>query len=115
MPDNTSVEVLAGRLLQAVDSLIDWGAIPEEVRKKKYSIISKRVAGIAKSAKTLDEFLERFLKEIAGDALFISREKAQTFKEVLQKVSDREEELLGYIKKHPYLSVIAYAELKKED
>lgn len=111
MPDDTSVETLAAQLLQAVDGLVDWGAIPDEVRRKKYSIVSKRVAGIAKSAKNLDEFLERFLKELAGDALFVSREKAKALKDILVKVKagGHEERVLQYIKRHPYLSVVAYA------
>ncbi len=111
MASDTSVETLAAQLLQAVDGLIDWGAIPEDVRKKKYSIVSKRVAGIAKSAKSLNEFLERFLKELAGDALFVSRDKAKQLKDILDQVKaeKREEEVLQYIKRHPYLSVVAYA------
>jgi hypothetical protein len=112
MASDTSVETLAAQLLQAVDGLIDWGAIPEDVRRKKYSIVSKRVAGIAKSAKSLDEFLERFLKELAGDALCVSRDKAKQLKDILDQVkADKkcEEEVLQYIKRHPYLSVVAYA------
>lgn len=112
MASDTSVETLAAQLLQAVDGLIDWRAIPEDVRRKKYSIVSKRVAGIAKSAKSLDEFLERFLKELAGDALFVSRDKAKQLKDILDQVkADKkcEEEVLQYIKRHPYLSVVAYA------
>lgn len=116
MADNKSIETLVAQLLRAVDGLIDWGAIPEDVRRKKYSIVAKRVDGIARSARTLDEFLERLLKEIAGDALFISGDKAQAFIDARQEVksSGLERELLQYIKKHPYLSVIAYAELRKE-
>lgn len=111
MPHYTSVETLAAQLLQAADGLIDWEAIPTEVRKKKYSMVAKRVAGIARSAKSLDEFLERFLKELAGDALFISREKAEALKDRLKEVKagGHESDVLDYIKRHPYLSVVAYA------
>lgn len=111
MSNAISIEDLTAQLLQAADGLIDWRAIPEEVRRKKYSIVSKRVAGIAKSAKGLDEFLERFLKELAGDALFISREKAKILKDVLAEVKagGREDDVLQHIKRHPYLSVVAYA------
>ncbi len=116
MPNDASVEDLAAQLLQAADDLIDWGAIPDEVRKKKYSIVAKRVAGIAKSAQSLDEFLERFLKELAGDALFISREKAETLKGILEEVkaAGHESRVLDYIKRHPYLSVVAYAAKTKK-
>lgn len=111
MANETSVETRAARLLQAADGLIDWEEIPDKVRKKKYSIVSKRVAGIAKSAKSLDEFLERFLKELAGDALFISRGKAKVLKDALEEIraGGYESAVLDYIKRHPYLSVVAYA------
>ncbi|MEM4726583.1 MAG: hypothetical protein QXG63_06555 [Nitrososphaerales archaeon] len=101
MPNNDmSVEALAARLLQAADGLIDWREIPEEVRRKKYSIVAKRVAGIVRSAKSLDGFLERFLKEIAGDTLFISREKAKAFKDLIEeiKAEGRENDVLDYIR-----------------
>lgn len=117
MTNVKSIELLAAQMLQTLDGLIDRGAFPEDVRKKKFTIIAKRVAGIAKSAKTLEEFCERLLKEIAGDALFITHEKAKAFKDVLEEIrsNNKTDDLLRYIKEHPYLSVVNYAALRKEE
>ena len=93
-------------LLEMIDNLIDWKNIPEQVRKKKYSIYSKRIAAISRNVENLDSFVENLLKDIAGDQLFVTREKANKLLEKLKNIRVNENEILEYIKKYPYLSAV---------
>ena len=109
MKEKENVEELVTRLLASLDSLVDWSALGDKVRKKKYSILAKRIAVVAKSSNTLNEFIEKLLSQIAGDSLFVSREKGRAFKEVFKKAKEHEKEILDFLKKYPYLSTVLYA------
>jgi hypothetical protein len=100
------VQVKVTNLLEAIDSLVDWGKIPEDVRKRKYSIYSKRVAAVSKSTKTLEAFVENLLRDVAGDQLSVNREKADTLLTNLKNAKEDEKEVLDYLKRYPYLSVV---------
>ena len=93
-------------LLVTIDNLIDWQSFPEKIRKKKYSIYSKRIAAISRNVENLNSFVENLLKDIAGDHLFVTREKANNVIEKLKNAKTNENEILDYIKKYPYLSAV---------
>lgn len=109
MQEKENIEELVTQLLAGLDSLVDWSEVGKEVRKKKYSILAKRIAVVAKSSNNLREFIEKLLSQIAGDSLFISRERGSTFKDIYAKVKEHEEEVLDFLKKYPYLSTVLYA------
>jgi hypothetical protein len=102
-------------LLEAIDGLIDWAKIPEDVRMRKYSIYAKRVAAVSKSAKTLDAFVENLLRDVAGDQLFVSREKANTLLEGLKRARENEKDVLNYLKRYPFLSVVLLGSRRHEE
>ena len=101
----TEVQHQVVDLLEAIDNLVDWKAL-RKVIKKKYSIYSKRVAAVSRNSKHLEDFVESLLKDIAGDQLFVTREKSDKLRETLNKAKENEEEVLNYLKKYPYLSVV---------
>ena len=109
MQEKEKVEDLVVSLLGAIDGLVDWGSMGNKVHRKKYSILAKRIAVVAKSSNSLNEFVEKLLSQIAGDSLFISREKGEDFREIYKKAKDHEGEILKFLKNYPYLSTVLYA------
>ncbi|MDI3476097.1 MAG: hypothetical protein PWQ79_1987 [Thermococcaceae archaeon] len=109
MQESEKVEDLVVSLLGAIDSLIDWNAMGSKVHKKKYSIMAKRIAVVAKSSNNLNEFIEKLLSQIAGDSLYVSREKGEKFREVYRKAKAHENEVLNFLKNYPYLSTVLYS------
>lgn len=101
----TKVQTQVIDLLEAIDNLVDWNAL-RKIKIKKYSIYSKRVAAVSRNCKTLEDFTEGLLKDIAGDQLFVSREKSKRLHEVLDSAQENEKDVLDYIKQHPILSVV---------
>ncbi|ASJ06668.1 hypothetical protein A3L08_04685 [Thermococcus pacificus] len=81
----------------------------DKVRRKKYSILAKRIAVVAKSSNGLNEFVEKLLSQMAGDSLFVSREKGENFRNVYKRAKEHEEEVLRFLKDYPYLSTVLYA------
>jgi hypothetical protein len=110
----TEVQTQIVDLLESIDSLIDWSTFGQEVRKKKYSIYSKRVAAVSRNAKRIEDFVEGLLKDIAGDQLFVTREKSKNLHDVLRTLEQNEEEVLEYLRKYPYLSVVLLGSRIKE-
>jgi len=108
------IEEIIVDLFDAVDNMIDWNSMPDDVRKNKYSIMAKRIASISKSVKSVYELVERILKEIAGDAIFLTKDKALKLKNTLEMIKQDEKRALEYIKGFPYLSVILYAASVRE-
>jgi hypothetical protein len=102
-------------LLEAIDDLVDWAKIPDNVKKRKYSIYAKRVAAVSRSAKTLDAFVENLLRDVAGDQLFVSREKANTLLEGLKSARENEKDVLDYLKRYPFLSVVLLGSRRHEE
>jgi hypothetical protein len=92
-------------LLEAVDNLVDWRAF-KRIKIRKYSIYPKRVAAVSKSANTIEEFIENLLKDVAGDQLFVTRGKSDKLTKALDSAKENEDEVLRYLKKYPYLSVV---------
>lgn len=109
MQEKENVEELVVQLLASLDSLVDWSAMGDKVRRKKYSILAKRIAVVAKSSNTLNEFIEKLLSQVAGDSLFVSREKGRDFRKVYMKAKKYEKEVLEFLKGYPYLSTVLYA------
>ncbi|WP_456487514.1 hypothetical protein [Candidatus Alkanophaga liquidiphilum] len=99
-------------LLGAINELIDWSKISKDVRKKWNTILAKRVAMLSRSVNSVEDFAERLLKELAGDAIFLSKEKANALRVSLDKARSMEKEVLDYVKRYPYLSVVFYAASK---
>jgi len=100
-------------LLGSIEGLVNWGSIPDEVKREWYSIMSRRVAAISKSAKRIEDFAEKLLKELAGESLFLSTERAKELNKTIEDSKAKEEEILEYIKSYPLLSVVFYAASKK--
>ena len=113
MGEKPTEEIIV-ELFDAVDSIIDWNSMPDDVRRNKYSIMAKRVASISKSVKSVYELVERILKELAGDAIFLTKDKAAKLKNTLEMIKQDEKEVLEYIKGFPYLSVVLYAASVRE-
>ena len=109
MQEKEKVEDLVVSLLGAIDGLVNWSSMGEKVHRKKYSILAKRIAVVAKSSNSLNEFVEKLLSQIAGDSLFVSREKGENFKEAYRKAKEHEGEVLKFLKAYPYLSTVLYA------
>lgn len=101
----TDVRVQVVDLLEAIDSLVDWGAL-RKVKIRKYSIYSKRVAAVSRNSKNLEDFVENLLKDVAGDQLYVTKEKSDKLREVLDNAKNNEEEVLRYLKRYPYLAVV---------
>ena len=99
-------EKLVVDLLSAVDALVEWG---EATRIKKYSIMAKRMAIVSRSSKSVEDFVENLLRQIAGDSLLVSREKATKLSEALKNAKKNEKQVLEYIRNYPYLSTVLYA------
>ncbi len=109
MQEKENVEDLVVSLLGTIDNLVDWGSMGDKVRRKKYPILAKRIAVVAKSSNNLNEFIEKLLSQIAGDSLFVSRGKGEQFKELYKNAKEHEEEVLKFLKSYPYLSTVLYA------
>jgi len=99
-------------LLGAINGLIDWSKISKDVRKEWNTILAKRVAMLSRSVSSVEDFAERLLKELAGDAIFLSREKANALRVSLDRAKSMEKEVLDYVKRYPYLSVVFYTASK---
>ncbi|NJE42474.1 hypothetical protein [Thermococcus sp. GR6] len=109
MQENEKVEDLVVSLLGAIDGLVDWSSMGDKVRKKKYSILAKRIAVVAKSSNNLNEFVEKLLSQVAGDSLFVSREQGEKFRKIYMTAKDHEKDVLEFLKNYPYLSTVLYA------
>lgn len=110
----TEIQTQIVDLLESIDGLIDWSTFGQEVRKKKYTIYSKRVAAVSRNAKRIEDFVEGLLKDIAGDQLFVTREKSKNLHDVLRTLEQNEEEVLEYLRKYPYLSAVLLGSRIKE-
>lgn len=111
--EGQDVRGLVVALLGSIEGLVDWSSIPKEVAQKRYAIMSRRVAAISKSAKRIEDFAEKLLKELAGESLFLSTERAKELDKTFEDSKAKEEEILEYIKSYPLLSVVFYAASKK--
>jgi hypothetical protein len=111
----TDVQAIVTDLLEAIDGLVDWTKIPKDVRIRKYSIYAKRVAAVSRSVKNLDAFVENLLRDVAGDQLFVSREKANILLERLKSAEKNEKDVLDYLKRYPYLSVVLLGSKRHEE
>jgi len=107
--ENDKVEDLVVSLLGAIDGLVDWSSVGDNVRKKKYSILAKRIAVVAKSSNNLNEFVEKLLSQVAGDSLFVSRERGEKFRKIYMEAKKHEKDVLEFLKNYPYLSTVLYA------
>ncbi len=103
------VEEIVVELLDGIYGLIDWSTIGSEVRKKKYSILAKRLSVVARTSKSIEELVENLIKQIAGDTLFISKEKSKKLKDAYEKAKSIENDVLEFLKNYPYLSTVLYA------
>lgn len=107
--ENEKVEDLVVSLLGAIDGLVDWSSMGDKVHRKKYSILAKRIAVVAKSSNNLNEFVEKLLSQIAGDSLFVSKEKGKKFRKIYLVAKKQEKDVLQFLKDYPYLSTVLYA------
>ncbi len=100
-------------LLDAVNGLVDWSAISKDLKSKWNSILAKRVAMVSRSVNKIEDFVERLLRELTGDTIFLSKEKAEGLKKALKKVDDVGcDKVLEYLRRYPYLSVVFYVASK---
>ncbi len=111
--DSNQVREIVVELLGAISRLVDWSKVSDKVKNEWNSILAKRVAMVSRSAKNIEEFVEKLLKEIAGDAVFLSRDRAKNLKDVIENIEKiGSTEVLEYLRRYPYLSVVFYVASK---
>ncbi len=111
--ENSEIRNCVVKLLEAVNGLVDWSKISDDQQKKWNSVLAKRVAMVSKSVNKIEDFVERLLKELTGDSIFLSKEKAEGLKDALEKVDKvGSDKVLEYIRRYPYLSVVFYVASK---
>ncbi len=110
---NSDIRDTVVELLEAVNGLVDWSKISDDLRRKWNSILAKRVAMVSRSVNKIEDFVERLLKELTGDTIFLSKEKAEGLKNALEKVDKvGSDKVLEYLRRYPYLSVVFYVASK---
>ena len=68
---------------------------------------------VSRSVNKIEDFVERLLRELTGDTIFLSKEKAEGLKKALKKVDDVGcDKVLEYLRRYPYLSVVFYVASK---
>ena len=108
--ENSEIRDCVVELLKAVNGLVDWSKIDQ---RKKWNFLAKRVAMVSRSVNKIEDFVERLLKELTGDTIFLSKEKAEGLKNALEKVDKAgSNKVLEYIRRYPYLSVVFYVASK---
>ncbi len=110
---NSDIRDTVVELLEVVNGLVDWSKISDDLRRKWNSILAKRVAMVSRSVNKIEDFVERLLKELTGDTIFLSKEKAEGLKNALEKVDKvGSDKVLEYLRRYPYLSVVFYVASK---
>lgn len=103
-------------LLGAINGLVDWSKLPNDLKRRWNSILAKRVVMVSRSVNRVEDFVERLLKELTGDEIFLSKERAGSLKNVLEKIEKTgNDKVLDYLRRYPYLSVVFYVASKGGD
>ena len=106
--DRSELDELAIELLRLIHDVIPWREVPEDVKRDKWRVLTKRV--MASSGEDLQEFMHNVVRGVAGDIFYVKRRASskgnemrllgKELEEFLNKIREKnvEKELLAYVK-----------------
>jgi len=110
----SSIDELGLLLIGIIDNMVRWGdpSIPDEMRRNKWQILAKRV--MAASGEDLQQFIHNVVWDIASDKVIMSRELGERINSLIEKVGDRESELIRYVKRRAFPLVVRYMAISRQ-